>query len=128
MFLVCIAGSREFDDYALLERELCLWLPESGARRDEVSIVSGGARGADTLGEVFAKQYQFPLIRKPADWANYGRSAGTRRNADMANLVKQHGGAVWIFWDGYSTGSAHMARYCREIGVPVHVVNYRAEM
>lgn len=47
-------------------------------------IVSGGALGADKLGELYAKNNNIPLKKFPAKWDLYGKSAGYRRNAEMA--------------------------------------------
>ena len=52
-------------------------------------VVSGGARGADTMGENWAKSHDIPtLILKP-QWRNangiYDKSAGIRRNTDIVD-------------------------------------------
>lgn len=54
MFKVIVAGSRDFDQYILLKAKMVHYL--SRYKPHEVEIVSGGARGADSLGERFAKE------------------------------------------------------------------------
>lgn len=51
MFRVIIAGSRDFDDYALLQDHADYML----SRQEDIEIVSGGASGADALGERYAR-------------------------------------------------------------------------
>ena len=47
MYKVIIAGSRDFTDYPLL----CSFADQTLAGMEKIEIVSGGARGADALGE-----------------------------------------------------------------------------
>jgi len=64
-------------------------------------IVSGGAKGADTLAEQFAKENNLPVkIFKP-DWAKYGRGAGPVRNKQIVEYADK----VIAFWDGESKGT-----------------------
>ena len=76
-FRVIVAGSRNFDDYGLLSDTLDKLLQNKGK---DVVIVSGTARGADTLGEQYAAERGFQISRFPADWDRFGKSAGYRRN------------------------------------------------
>lgn len=48
-------------------------------------IVSGGARGADTLAQKFAEQEKIPMRVFPADWARFGKGAGPRRNQEIVD-------------------------------------------
>jgi len=51
-------------------------------------VVSGGAKGADTCGELWAKSQHLPVKRFPADWNKLGKSAGYIRNEQMAQYAK----------------------------------------
>jgi hypothetical protein len=84
-YRVIIAGSRNFMDYATLE-SWCdsILQPKFEDRETQVVIISGGASGADTLGERYAIERHLTLERYPADWQLYGRSAGIIRNHQMA--------------------------------------------
>ena len=81
-FRVIVAGSRSFNNYALLEATLDKLL----VRKANVVIVSGAARGADTLGEQYAATRGLKCIRMPADWDKHGKSAGYKRNEEMAKI------------------------------------------
>lgn len=104
---VIIAGSREFNDYDLLCKEMEK-LRQSGHIFTEV--VSGTARGADRLGERWARQKGLRITRFPAQWEKYGKSAGYRRNAEMAENTD----FLVAFWDGVSKGTAHMINIAEE--------------
>ena len=69
-YKVIIAGSREFDNYERL-RVICdhlLGRGQGGTPVPNIEIVSGTARGADRLGERYARERGFSLKRFPADW------------------------------------------------------------
>lgn len=120
MFKVIIAGGRDFNDYELL-KEKCDWFLSNKIQLDEpVVIISGGATGADSLGEKYAKENNLILERKPADWDKYGKSAGYRRNKEMVNIAD----AAIFFWDGQSKGTKHTIDLCKEKGIPCRIVKY----
>ena len=52
---------------------------------DGDTIVSGGcANGADSYAELLAKKHQIPIMIYYAQWKKYGRSAGFKRNSNIA--------------------------------------------
>lgn len=59
-------------------------------------IISGGARGADTLARVYAFERDIPFEEYPAKWDVYGKSAGYRRNAEMVKEASM----LIAMWDG----------------------------
>lgn len=87
---------------------------------ESLEIVSGGARGADRMGEEYAHFYNHKLKSMPADWDTFGKAAGYRRNADMADYAD---GCI-VFWDGKSKGSRHMIDLANKKGITTVVVNY----
>ena len=93
-----IAGSRNITDYKLIEDAVRC----SGF--DVSEIVSGAARGVDQLGEEYAKKRNIPIKKMPADWDKFGKSAGYRRNAEMALYAD----ALVAIWDGKRKGTKHM--------------------
>ena len=116
MFKVIIAGGRDFNDRLYLNKVLDHLL----SQRQEVTILCGMARGADTLGQHYAIQKGIPVEEYPAQWNKYGKSAGYRRNAVMANNAD----ALIAFWDGKSKGTMHMINLAKEAGLDVRVKSY----
>jgi hypothetical protein len=113
---VVIAGSRSFNDYSLLRRKMDHLLQN----HSDITIISGTARGADKLGEKYAKEKGYDIIYKPADWDNLGKRAGYVRNEEMAKLAD----VAVIFWDGESRGAKHMMDLCDKYNVNKRVIRY----
>ncbi len=137
-FRVIIAGGRDFNDYELLHKELYNILFKLNMRYEDnlvayinqFEIVSGHARGADIMGEKFADEHDIKLKIFPAEWDKYGKSAGYRRNAEMAKYAvegKEQGviGVLIAFWDGKSKGTKSMIDLAKRYGLDeVYVVRY----
>ena len=102
-YRVVVAGCRDYNNYFLLSRELKK-LIKNLDKDHEIIIVSGGASGADSLGEKFAKKHNLKIEKYPAEWDKYGRSAGPIRNYKMAQVAD----LVVVFWDGKSRGTKNM--------------------
>ena len=117
MFCLIIAGGRDFNDYALLERVVDQFLADI---QDEITIFCGTARGADSLGERYAKSRGYALRYFPPDWRRFGRAAGPIRNQEMADGAD----ALAAFWDGKSRGTGHMIRSARGRGLRLLVTQY----
>ena len=117
-YRVIIAGSRSFNDYELL-REQCLSILQEKMRTHRVVIVSGHARGADSLGERFAKEFSLPFELHPAKWRLLGKAAGMVRNAEMAKCSD----ALIAFWDGESSGTRHMINFARKRGLDISIIS-----
>jgi hypothetical protein len=118
-FKVIIAGSRGFSNYKLLKETCDKYLREK-KKTHNVVVISGHARGADSLGEKYASDEDLDLEIYPADWKKYGKSAGFMRNEQMADIAD----AVIAFWNGESHGTKHMIDTAEEKGLNVKVVNY----
>ncbi len=113
MYKVIIAGSRDFTDYPLL----CSVADQTLAGMEDIEIVSGGARGADALGEQYARERGYALKVFPAEWKKWGAAAGPIRNGQMAGYAD----ALIAFWDGSSSGTRDMIRKAEEKGLRVQV-------
>ncbi len=123
---VIIAGSRGFDDFPKLMNSCIDILSKVETDADRIRIISGTARGADKLGEQYAKISHYELSKFPADWDALGKRAGYVRNADMAKFACENGnqGMLIAFWDGKSKGTKHMIDLAKKYGLEVHVVNF----
>ena len=120
---VIIAGSRDFDNFISAEHNLLSFFKAFGIHSTDIEIISGGARGADKIGEQFAKKYNIKLTVFPAQWDKYGKSAGMIRNAEMAQYAKD--GILFAFWDGKSTGTKNMIDAARRNNMTVLIYEYK---
>lgn len=106
-----IAGSRGFNNYddIVTAIEMAGWKP--------TVVLSGAAKGADRLGEIWAERNGVPVEKFPADWNRWGRQAGYIRNAYMLG----HGEALIALWDGESRGTKDVIFKALKAGMPVFV-------
>ena len=116
MTKVIIAGGREFDDINYMGHALGRVL----ALKAPYTIISGGARGADQLGEDWAERRMIPVEQFIPNWDTHGKKAGYLRNADMAD----EGDILVAFWDGESKGTKSMISLALRKGLEVHVFRY----
>jgi len=110
---VIIAGGRDFNDY----NKLFQFCDKILSKQREIEIVSGTANGADKLGEKYANDNGFSIKQFPADWKKFGKSAGYKRNAEMA----EYGDALIAFWDGKSRGTKHMIDLAKRAELKVRI-------
>ncbi len=120
MVKVIIAGSRGFNQWYRLYIECDRLLKNI---TDEIEIVSGHAKGADLLGEKYAKAKGYGIKLFPADWNTYGLQAGGIRNLKMAEYADY----LIAFWDGKSKGTANMIRHAKKVGIDCRIIKYEDE-
>lgn len=121
---ILVCGGRDFKDELLLSNTLAKIISESGdcdflydgsVDVKNTVIISGCARGADTLAIEFAKFYYIPCEKYPADWKKYPKAAGPIRNQQMLKEGKPD--LVVAFPGG--KGTAHMIKIAKDAGVKV---------
>ena len=103
---VIIAGSRDFNNYDLVEKTI----KKQALEIDEV--VYGGAAGADYMGLLWARKHKVKVKTFLAEWSVYGGAAGPLRNKQMA----EYGDYLLAFWDGKSPGTKSMINEMRKKG------------
>jgi predicted nucleic-acid-binding protein len=109
-----IAGCRTFNDYELLKSKV-------NYHRDThviSEVVSGGAEGADYLGERYADEMFLNLKIIRADWKTHGRAAGPIRNKQMADYAD----CLIAVWDGKSKGTKNMIDTMNKLKKPVYII------
>lgn len=109
-----IAGSRTITFYGILEEAMINCYNKNCWKITEV--VSGGAKGIDTLGEIWAENNNIPIKRFPAEWAKYRKAAGHIRNVQMAH----YGDILIAVWNG-SPGTADMIKIMQDLNKPIYI-------
>ena len=108
---LAIVGSRDFTDYGIMCEYLKKYSPST--------VISGGARGADTLAERWARENNIPCTVYEADWERLGKAAGKIRNSDIVSAADR----LIAFWDYVSPGTHDSIKKANKKGIPVEVVN-----
>ncbi len=109
---LAIIGSRGFNDYDLLKTMIDL--------TDVDLIVSGGAKGADSLANILAEENQIPIKVFLPEWKKYGYRAGFIRNS----YIIEEADKVIAFWDGQSKGTLDSINKAKILGKPITIVSY----
>jgi hypothetical protein len=104
----------------MLESVITNIMKEKGVKLPDVTIVSGGAKGADSLGRDFAQKHSAKYLEFLPDWEKFGKSAGVVRNADIV----KNSDFVLAFWDGQSGGTRHSLELAQKTGKPYFAYNY----
>lgn len=110
---IAIIGSRETGNInfkLLLENHLDVNVNDT--------IISGGARGIDTMAAIYARKHGMNLLEFRPDYATFGRGATFVRNrliVDMADVVL-------AFWNGTSRGTKYTIEYAKKKYVPVIII------
>jgi hypothetical protein len=110
---VAVVGSRTFNNYELLKENL-------DAIPNISMIISGGARGADSLGARYSKEKGIPLQVFFPDWDFYGKSAGYKRNVQIVEACD----VLVAFWDGESKGTKHSIDIAQEKGKRTFIIKF----
>lgn len=116
---IIIAGGRDFQDYIFLKNTLDE-LFKNIIDKKNIEIVSGHAKGVDSLGEKYAKENNINLKIFPADWNTYGKSAGYIRNVQM----KDYADYLIAFWNSKSKGTKNMIDLMKKANKKIKIIYY----
>ena len=113
---VLICGGRDFDDYH------SFWYSMNDIsdkfdfdNKQPITIIQGGAKGADAFARTYAIECGFELENYEANWSKYGPGAGPIRNQQMIDEGKPD--LVIAFPGG--KGTADMIRRARKAKIKV---------
>lgn len=128
---VAVIGSRDFNNYIQMKDVL----DKLRLVVDIVSIVSGGAKGADSLAERYADENGITKTIFEAAWSDlshpdalvkpnkfgklYDARAGFRRN----KTIVENADVVIAFHHDNSPGTRDSINYARSLNKPIKVIN-----
>lgn len=113
---VVIAGCRDYNNYEEAKQFIdnCI---ANIRKQNTIIIISGGCRGADKIGEKYAKENNFQIEQFLPNWEKFGKSAGPKRN----KLIAEASDYVICFWDGKSRGTKSMIDFAKMCGKPLRI-------
>ncbi|MBS1571972.1 MAG: DUF2493 domain-containing protein [Bacteroidetes bacterium] len=112
-----IVGGRDFNDYDLLKKTLDAYIENKSFL---TAIVSGGAKGTDTLAEKYAKELGVDMVVYRPDYKKFGRLAALARNTQII----EHSDVVFAFWDGKSRGTMDSVNKAKRMEKQLFIINY----
>ncbi len=102
-----VVGSRNIQDYQMVKEILDNY--------DISLIISGGAKGIDTLSEQYANDNNIPTKIHYAEWEKFGKSAGMIRNEYIINDADK----IIAIWDGFSKGTKNSINHAKRLKKPL---------
>jgi hypothetical protein len=123
-----ISGSRDFTNSKVFMDAMIDAIAEIQYKNEvhmkDLEIIHGGAKGIDSMADVFARGYKLKLKVFPADWNTFGKSAGMKRNLEMlyyAISYERH--FLLAFNMNSSRGTSGMIDVCKKKNVPSYIFN-----
>lgn len=117
---ILVCGGRKFNNRKLVYAVLDVMYNRTYVGR--MTIIEGGALGADRFAQDWAKQSHIDvtLLTCEADWERYDKAAGFKRNVDMANERPD----ICIAFKG-GRGTQGMVDLCRERKIKTYTINWK---
>lgn len=84
----------------------------------DLEIVSGGAKGADRLGEEIAKLIKVPVKQFLPDYEKYAKYAPLERNRRMS----EYGNHLIAIWNQQSRGTADMIDWAKKNKLQIRII------
>jgi hypothetical protein len=117
MLKIAVIGSRGFNDYDLMKTTLESYRMIAPG----ITIVSGGAKGADSLAEKYASEMGLETIIFKPDWKTHGKIAGFLRNT----TIIEEADLVIAFWDGESHGTLDSMKKAKKLNKTLIEIKYK---
>ena len=117
---IVVAGCRNYFNYDEAKEYIDFCISEI-RKENTLIFVSGCCSGADMLGERYAKENGYEIEYYPAEWNEYGRAAGPKRDLPMAKIADY----VICFWDFKSRGTKSTIKYATELNKPIKIKQIR---
>ena len=113
---VAVIGSRVFEGLYLTED----YLDGEIRKYPDLTIISGGASGVDSIAKQYAVKRGFNYHEINANWSTYGRAAGPIRN----KIVVEMADIIYAFWDEKSKGTWSTIQLAKRLGKTCKIVTY----
>lgn len=113
---IAVVGTRNYPDYD----HFIGWIKYYTQNVTNVCFVSGGAQsGGDALIKRYAEENEMYIIEHFPQYDVWGKNAPFTRNRKIVEDAEM----MIAFWDGKSTGTAHVLGLAKEKGIPIRIVN-----
>lgn len=124
-FRLIITGTWTFNDEALFYTTINSALSNYPKDKYKIIIVSDCVEGPGSMAIKYAKDHDYEIKKFPAEWDKLGKSAGVRRNLQMAQYASDihHQGLLVAFWNGESPGTKNMIEVAKRYNLPVQIVD-----
>lgn len=117
---IFVTGGRDYKDRNRINEVMSGYI---GSNEEHWSIVHGDAAGADALVDSWADHHGVQRFRVPANWKQYGKSAGPKRNQLMVDTFGKEAVVCIAFPTSTSIGTWDMVGKCKAASIPVKIID-----
>jgi predicted Rossmann fold nucleotide-binding protein DprA/Smf involved in DNA uptake len=117
LYRIGIVGSRDWDNYAFMYHHLTTYLRAHNIFPNSLTIVSGGATGADAYAKQFAETVGCEYKEFPPDY----NVASPQRYYDRNRKIVENCDTLIAFTNKLSGGTWHTIKQAKEMGRTVIV-------
>ena len=117
-FKIAIVGSRKYNDYHKVEKEFFKLLSDLGRPKENILIISGGAKGVDTIAQQIAKNHGIPILIFYPNYSKYGKKAPLIRNIQII----EHSDFILAFPTKDSRGTRFVIREAEKRKLPCRMI------
>ena len=125
-YKVLVCGSRDIRDWKFVFNKLDFLLSKKDL--SSVVLIHGDQKsfdkhleiyhGADYFAKLWAKERNVKQIPFPADWDNFGKSAGPIRNKQLVN-ENPDACVGFLGRNSKNSGTKNMLKLCEDKGIPI---------
>ena len=117
---LAVIGSRSFIDFELFENKINNFIVQNNIDKKGLIIISGGAKGVDTLARRYAIKNKIVLVEYLPDWNLHGKSAGMIRNLEIVKNCDK----LIAFWCNNSKGTEHSITEAKKLNKDVIIFKF----
>jgi len=117
-FKIAIVGSRKYNDYHKVEKEFFKLLSDLGRPKENILIISGGAKGVDTIAQQIAKNHGIPILIFYPNYSKYGKKAPLIRNIQII----EHSDFILAFPTKDSRGTRFVIKEAEKRKLPCRMI------
>ena len=117
---ILVVGSRTYNNKRNIAKTIDGYISDIKGRKN-ILIISGGAKGVDSIAVEHSKSKEIETKTFEANWTLYDKKAGFIRNTIMGDTCTE----AIVFWDGKSKGTKNMINILERMGKPYKLIKVK---
>lgn len=121
---VGVIGSRTITNKSLIYKALDAFATRASLQKDQIVVLSGGAKGVDTLAQEWCREREVPFILfKPYFLVDNKAAYNPRHYFTRNKQIIDNSDTILAFWDGETKGTSWGISYSRKQRKAITVID-----